>query len=492
MLQKTVDTIVGWQKEGHETIAVICHDEIEASTVTKQLERNIVITDSNLETAEFERGVMVLPVEYTKGLEFDAVLIYHPSIDHYPAKDQYVKLLYVAATRALHELAVVHLGDLTELIAIPVSEEKRMQFLVSESIPKRGDFKKVDLDSEEKRQYLLEKYYQRTLINHASVLIEKQEQNQITSNSVSDKSNQDDSNATSLTEKQVNKEMDSNAVSLTEKQVNKEMDSNICVNKPVQKYKMETNTAVPINESPYQYNDVPISSMLYPKGHNRIDCSIRWVKRTKNCMDFVSSYGMLRLTPVGEAMIRVQALRGQAPDFAPGYWNYVPDKQVDWSARESNSQFEITSGQVVIRIHKKTGALEFLDKKGKQLLVEKSTLPRQMEVENNPSQTWNYFDWPRNEKLSTKGILDDDLERMDQKARYISFGGKNLRMPLLISEKGYGLGIAAENTVMCCNIPMYGPYIYTEGMNQIDYYFIYGGEYSKTLALYKEITSCVK
>jgi DNA helicase-2/ATP-dependent DNA helicase PcrA len=110
-----------------------------------------------------------------------------------------------------------------------------------------------------------------------------------------------------------------------------------------------------------------------------------------------------------------------------------------------------------------------------------------MELDSNRSQTWNYFDWPKNEKLSAKGILNDNLERMDQKARYISFGSRDLRMPLLISEKGYGLGIAAENTVMCCNISMYGPYIFTEGMNQIDYYFMYGVEYSKTLALYKEI-----
>lgn len=477
MLQKTVDIIVGWQNEGHETIAVICHDEMEAATVTKQLERNITITDSNLETAEFERGVMVLPVEYTKGLEFDAVLIYDPSIDHYPAKDQYVKLLYVAATRALHELAVVHLGDLTELIAMPVSEEKRMQFLMSESIPKRAPFKKVDLESEGKKQGLLEKYFQRTLVNHASVLIKKQVQNNITPNATSETSTKDDSDG----------------VSSTEKQVNKETDSSNRVKGPVKKYnKIETNTGVPINESPYQFNDVPINSMLYPKGHSRIDSSIRWVKRTKNCMDLVSSYGILRLTPVGEAMIRVQFQRGQTANFMPGYWNYVPDKQVTWSARESNTQFEITTGQVIIRVQKKTGVLEFTDKKGKQLLLEKSTLPRQMELDSNQSQTWNYFDWPKNEKLSAKGILNDNLERMDQKARYISFGSRDLRMPLLISEKGYGLGIAAENTVMCCNISIYGPYIFTEGMNQIDYYFMHGVEYSKTLALYKEITSCVK
>ena len=84
-------------------------------------------------------------------------------------------------------------------------------------------------------------------------------------------------------------------------------------------------------------------------------------------------------------------------------------------------------------------------------------------------------------------MLNDDLEPMNKKARYINFGGKKLRMPLLVSEYGYGIGIAAEKTVMCCRIPLYGSYVYTDGANPIDYYFIYGENYKKTLDLYKQL-----
>ena len=129
MNREAVNIIENWKKDGHGTIAVICADEKEAALVTQMLDGKIALADSNPETAVFDEGVMVLPVEYTKGLEFDAVLLYHPSKEHYPAEDRYVKLLYVAATRALHELAVVHLNDLTELIATPVSEEKKLRSL---------------------------------------------------------------------------------------------------------------------------------------------------------------------------------------------------------------------------------------------------------------------------------------------------------------------------------------------------------------------------
>ena len=83
--------------------------------------------------------------------------------------------------------------------------------------------------------------------------------------------------------------------------------------------------------------------------------------------------------------------------------------------------------------------------------------------------------------------MADELIQMNQKARYISFGKQKLRMPLLISKYGYGIGGAAQKDVICCNIPMYGTYLYTEGIGQIDYYFFYGEDYGTILELYKQL-----
>jgi DNA helicase-2/ATP-dependent DNA helicase PcrA len=124
MNEAAITVIKNWQKEGHGTIAVICADGQEAEYVTKMLEKKMTVADSNPETAVFNEGVMVLPVEYTKGLEFDAVLIYDPTRADYPTDDGHAKLLYVAATRALHELCVLYHGDLTGLIADPIPEKK--------------------------------------------------------------------------------------------------------------------------------------------------------------------------------------------------------------------------------------------------------------------------------------------------------------------------------------------------------------------------------
>lgn len=447
MLRRTADQILEWQAQGHETIAVICRDAAEASMVSRELSGKVTLADSDLETAEFGSGVIVLPVEYTKGLEFDAVLLYHPSGESYPEEDQYVKLLYVAATRALHELAVIHMGDLTGLIANPVSQEKRMQSLEMEIKPKV-------------KQYERKVYTANELQEQAAIEGHR--------------------------EKERRSYLGPKPIVVLPKKTGEEMAPG--VPKKTEPERIVTPRSGK-NVSPQVFFSVPDQGMLRPKGHSRVDSSIRWAKKTKKYIDLVGSYGVLRLIPIEESVIRIQFKRGQTADFEPGYWNYTAETPPVWSAKEGKQFYEITAGKTILRADKKTGALHFFDKKGTLLVAEKSILPRQLETDAPFSQTWNYFDWSKKEKLTAKGISRESMERMEQKARYISFGGKKMRMPLLLSSQGYGLGIAAEGAVMCCTIPMYGPYIYTEGMSQIDYYFIRGGKNDEILDLYKKISS---
>lgn len=463
MLEEAVNRIKDWQKAGHETIAVICRDESESTKISEQLGKKIPITDSDLEKAVFDQGVMVLPVEYTKGLEFDAVLIYNPSQENYPAEDQYVKLLYVAATRALHELAVLHLGNLTDLIAKPVSAQKRMSLLQNENETPIVEYKKVEFPvTEEKKLEELEQYYQRTRKNY-----------------LEDHNSQ--TYVKSVTERP------SLRGDFPRRQLDRPLQEKSNSQSPREKRSCQPVTGDTRNTSSIEFNSIVDSSMLTPKGHSRIDCSIRWAKKLLNYMEFASNYGVLRITPVGESIIRLQFQRGQAAEFTKGYWEYKLEKQPTWTVRKSTTQFEIATAKIVIRIDKSTGALCFFDKKGTLLLREDGKMPRQMDVGNQGILTWNYFEWPKDQKLYAKGMLDDDLERLNGKARYISFGGKRLRMPCIMSDRGYGLGIAAEHNVVYCDIPMYGHYIYTDNMNQLDYYFIYGGNVQETLELYKEL-----
>lgn len=101
----SADIISDMQQKGYETLAVICFSDEEKEYVTRRLSRQVQVTDSD--KSGFSKGVMVLTVPETKGLEFDCVILWKPDLTGYRDNPKLAKLLYVAATRALHELFVV-------------------------------------------------------------------------------------------------------------------------------------------------------------------------------------------------------------------------------------------------------------------------------------------------------------------------------------------------------------------------------------------------
>ncbi len=88
-----------YHKQGYESIAVICKTERESIKLQKNLQTYI---HSDVKT-------LVVPAYMAKGLEFDAVLVYNVSKSNYSSSlDK--KLLYIACTRALHELSLYYVG----------------------------------------------------------------------------------------------------------------------------------------------------------------------------------------------------------------------------------------------------------------------------------------------------------------------------------------------------------------------------------------------
>ena len=62
------------------------------------------------------KGVIVLPVYLAKGLEFDSVIAYDVSISNYPTDDA-IGILYTIASRAMHHLSLVTVGEASPVIS---------------------------------------------------------------------------------------------------------------------------------------------------------------------------------------------------------------------------------------------------------------------------------------------------------------------------------------------------------------------------------------
>ncbi len=118
ILQKAVDIISGNLNGGYSTIAVICRTIEETKAVYELLGSQVTMEPlkEDMEEMNFTNGVMILPIHMTKGLEFDSVILWNPNEERYQATDADAKLLYVAITRALHELHIIYQGRLAELL----------------------------------------------------------------------------------------------------------------------------------------------------------------------------------------------------------------------------------------------------------------------------------------------------------------------------------------------------------------------------------------
>lgn len=454
LINEAAEVIRNWQRQGYETIAVVCRSEKEAETVSEKLRKYIPIKGIENGMTEFGNGVMVLPVVYTKGLEFDAVLVFDPTTDKYPVDNGHVKMLYVTATRALHELVVIYKGNLTPLIAEKIPEGKHLQEFSTDYVLEEDERKKTT------QKELLK-------IQKETADYEMERRNSIGPKRIKADTIQNRKGETTEPILFYNK------TPFVEKE---KKDKKIISSNKIKRIPQ----SVPVNSSPYEYGSLPDSSALPVKGHTKADSAVRWVKKMKTGVKIVSSYGVLTITPVTEECLHVTFVKGQAEEYQDTYWSAKAQDGLKWSAKESPSLIEIATKKLTVRIEKKNGAMHFMTSDKRELLSESNRQPRIIQG----SETWSFFEFNKKEKIKSKGILAEDLMLLNQKARYISFGRRPLRMPLLLSSRGYGIAVASEKTTLFCGIAMYGPYLYTEGIGQIDYYFMYGESIEKNIDLY--------
>lgn len=112
--QAIAQAIEYYQSQGYESIAVICKTEKEAVEVQKKFKKLTNVKLLNIDDSEIIKGTLITPSYKAKGLEFDVVLVYNASKDNYTSEFDR-RLLYIACTRALHQLNIYYTGEKCEL-----------------------------------------------------------------------------------------------------------------------------------------------------------------------------------------------------------------------------------------------------------------------------------------------------------------------------------------------------------------------------------------
>ena len=368
LYEETARRCRAWQKQGLNTIAIVCRTPEKAELVARQLGRLIPVCESNPDKAVFSDGIMVLPVVYTKGLEFDAVLIFDPDKEEYPVDDGHAKLLYVAATRALHELCVLYREDLTGLIADPLPEEKqketdrKVQQLLGEEGTKQSRQNAFGISVESKYNNTIEN---NNIIenNKDSLQLNKKYGNAIGKNELQNKLQEESRKETSrgtsqgtsreteagFSENEQEKETRQETAQPRAKlQVRPRVTATLkkpqVVTPPSQSMLLTGVQPIVIKSKEQKafeamqreqeaikaqaaeklrkeklrkkkmpgvplFGDMPENDRLRPAGHSKIDLTIRWVHERPDGLYLQSRYGMLRICPVSKAAVRVSFRR---------------------------------------------------------------------------------------------------------------------------------------------------------------------------------------
>ncbi|PEY28992.1 helicase [Bacillus cereus] len=113
--KKIVDRIEQLKQSGHKTIAVICKTAEESEEAYAALQPSLPVRLIKKETSSFDAGILIIPSYLSKGVEFDAVIIYDASKKKY-SRESERKLFYTACTRAMHELYIYSVGEMNAFL----------------------------------------------------------------------------------------------------------------------------------------------------------------------------------------------------------------------------------------------------------------------------------------------------------------------------------------------------------------------------------------
>lgn len=439
--EQAADILKQWVADGMETIAVICASEEEAAQCSKALAGYVKLESFEKEGTEFKEGIMVLPLAYTKGLEFDAVLLYNVNDTAYPLEDWAVKRLYVAATRALHELAVLYQGKVSGILSAPIPEGKKDQaklqigsrkeaFVRPEDTRTKAEIYREDAILAEKQREERGKYGPKKIEISAAQKVSM----------VHEKSFAPKGGSTVLHKsylEQIREELDAKRVTAKE----------------------ETRKRI-VSE----FGDMPDTAKLSIPGHAKMDYSIKLVMKNSGCLDFLSAAGTLRITPLSQELVRICFVKGQGKSF-PHPANQYAKMTTRFRVKESPSFAEIMLEKLTVHVDKKTGLVSFYNNKGKVILAESAKDSRV--IVNNA--VWQQFDWKHEELIADSDVPGKTLS-IGKSARCISFGRESDKLPMLASSAGYEISLPSPFKTTICTIPAYGNYLCQEGTETIEYY----------------------
>jgi len=166
---------------------------------------------------------------------------------------------------------------------------------------------------------------------------------------------------------------------------------------------------------------------------------------------------------------------------------------VAWELRETQDSVLIQTARLQVRLDKRDGTLNFLDKEDRGLLQEAGRSLRATQVNGEATHRAESFFNVYGSPEGLFGLGQHQAGVWNYRGAAVDLAQDNtaIAVPLMVSSKGYGLFWNNASRSRFNNRFANYLYVSSEVADVIDYYFLYGPELDRVVAAYRELTGPV-
>ncbi|MDR1688634.1 MAG: glycoside hydrolase family 31 protein [Clostridiales bacterium] len=244
------------------------------------------------------------------------------------------------------------------------------------------------------------------------------------------------------------------------------------------------------------------------------------VQRESGCVLLYSRYGVLRLAPKSETIIRVIFTRKDTADEVTGVGIVTDSPFTDWELEEQGGFVNLRTSSLTVSVNKASGSISYYNSQGSLLLAERDFESHMLEEfdayrtsEEEAAETESvvtpdgvkqkiksavrvfdkklcrtriHFKWQEGEALYGLGQSAENTLNLRGTTQFLHQANMKIAIPFLISSNGYGILLATASPCVFHDTA-YGSFIQTEADTKIDFYFI-AGEYADIIKSYRYLT----
>jgi alpha-D-xyloside xylohydrolase len=230
--------------------------------------------------------------------------------------------------------------------------------------------------------------------------------------------------------------------------------------------------------------------------------------------------GRLKLEPYSNSIIRIIYAEKEFSN-KPSLAVTKDHLKCEWNFNETNTHINVKTDLLTLSISKESCAISYFDAEGSLLTKEpdrggkfldkfdifKTVVDENTEIKklqtpdgeklhvvggNKVFDRSAYhskleFEWADNEALYGLGQQEEGVMNLRGTCQYIHQANMKIPMPVILSTNGYGILIDTYSGLVFHD-DQYGSYIWSDTVEEMDYYFMYGPEFDNIIKCYRELT----